>query len=194
MASTATIQIQYVNQPKGSGPGSVKDSTGRYWQVWPDKLELFYGQEGQTFLVTYQTSSYRGKRQDTIIAALPSHEAPDAMPQAPRALTRAPAPRGAPSRAPMPDAEKQIDISVLSLMSSTEWAKKLPPGDMAGLSHILRVLRRAWIDHKAPTPNPVQPVRRPPIPVPQVPLDEEMNDSIPFFDERDEQQQEPMDE
>ena len=41
-AQPATIQVQYVNQPKpGKRTGSIKDANGHYWQVAPPHLQYF---------------------------------------------------------------------------------------------------------------------------------------------------------
>lgn len=64
-----TITVQYVNQPRASGgkKGSVKDSEGRYWGVWADKLDQF--KAGQSYDILYETSQWQGKDQHTIKSA-----------------------------------------------------------------------------------------------------------------------------
>lgn len=49
------ITVQYVNQPKaGKKMGSVKDTTGALYGVWPDKLGLF--QPGKAYEIEFKTS------------------------------------------------------------------------------------------------------------------------------------------
>ena len=68
----ATITVQYVNQPKGPrGPGSIKDTEGNYWKVWPTTkkpggatLDSFA--VGGTYSIGYDPGEYQGKPDNTI--------------------------------------------------------------------------------------------------------------------------------
>jgi len=63
--NTATITAQYLNPPKpGRKTGSVKDTDGQYWDVWPDKLAQM--QQGGTYQIEYETRDYQGKTYCTI--------------------------------------------------------------------------------------------------------------------------------
>ena len=47
---TTRIEIQYVNPPReGKKTGSVKATDGKYYNVWPEKLDQFI--EGQSYEV-----------------------------------------------------------------------------------------------------------------------------------------------
>jgi hypothetical protein len=85
----ATITVAFVNPPKSpTGPGSVKDTEGKYWKVWTPKkpgdpsLENFVA--GGVYSVTYKPGMYQGKPDDTITsvtqvgaaAAAPNGHAP----------------------------------------------------------------------------------------------------------------------
>lgn len=54
------VTVQYVNGPKpGKKMGSIKDTTGMYYSVWPDKLNLFAPE--QTYAIEYEENE-RGYR------------------------------------------------------------------------------------------------------------------------------------
>lgn len=59
--ATATVTVQYVNQPKeGQRKGSIKTTDGSYYGVWPDKLGLFT--KGGTYQIEFtETVSDSGK-------------------------------------------------------------------------------------------------------------------------------------
>ena len=67
--SQQTITIAFVNQPRQAGgkKGSVKDTEGRYWGVWADKLGQY--QVGQSYDITFETTQWQGKDQHTIKSA-----------------------------------------------------------------------------------------------------------------------------
>ena len=60
---TATINVRYINPPKGKGPASVKDETGKYWKFWTRDIPLESFQQGGTYLVGYKTEQYNGEAQ-----------------------------------------------------------------------------------------------------------------------------------
>lgn len=166
----ATITIAYINRPEGKGPGSIEDTDGRYWRIWPDKLAAFAGMEGNTVTVNYETGEFRGKPQYTILGL-----AGGQGPQAPMPRRRAPAPRPAPTAPPMPapyinPAEKDENIAVLALVK--EWMGKIPVGDVAGVTHALKACRAAWREFKKSHAHQARPS-----------LKEELNDGLPSFEE-----------
>ena len=71
---TATITAEYVNPPKGKGPGNIKDSTGRYYKVWreskvPGTPTLSQFEVGKTYDIEYKDDGeYNGKPQYMITA------------------------------------------------------------------------------------------------------------------------------
>lgn len=53
---TATITVEYVNQPKpGKKMGSIKGSDGQYYGVWPNDLNQF--RQGETVTIEYSAIS-----------------------------------------------------------------------------------------------------------------------------------------
>ena len=59
MTQAATIQVQYVNQPREAHwkSGSIKDSNGQYWNVPKEQLGMF--QQGETCEILWeQTGKY----------------------------------------------------------------------------------------------------------------------------------------
>lgn len=163
----AEITIQYVNQPKGKGPGSIKDSRGAYWKVWPDKMELFEGREGQTVAVTYYEEEYEGKPQCTVIGIAGGRVR--AVPRrGPRLVPPAPPPSSGIS-----PAEKDDRIAVLALVKGVpEFGVVASNGDVQKGIQILRTLRAIW--HGFTRPNG---------PAPRPSLQQELDDEIPDFSE-----------
>ena len=73
----ASVNVKYVNPPKGKGPASIKDDQGNYWKFWTDKIPLDRFQTGHTYSVGYETEDYQGKEQRTITAvSMPQEQAP----------------------------------------------------------------------------------------------------------------------
>jgi hypothetical protein len=60
---TATINVRFVNPPKGKGPASVKDDQGRYWKFWTRDVPLDRFAAGQSYTVGYKTEPYNGEDQ-----------------------------------------------------------------------------------------------------------------------------------
>lgn len=65
----ATITVSFVNQPRQAGgkKGSIKDSEGRYWSVWADKLGQF--EVNKTYDIAYTSDTYQGKEYHTVKSA-----------------------------------------------------------------------------------------------------------------------------
>lgn len=176
MLQAAEITIQYINQPEGKGPGSIKDTEGRYWRIWPNKIAAFQGMEGSTVVVNYEVGEFRGKPQYTILGLAGGQGPQIRAPRPPQ--QRAAAPRPAPATPPMTasyinPAEKDENIAVLALVK--EWMDKITVGDVAGLTHALKTCRAAWREFKKSHAALAQP--------PKLTTSEELNDEIPEFDE-----------
>lgn len=68
----ATITVEYKKQPTATNrPGSLKDSTGQWWDVWtaskkPGGAILDNFEVGGTYSVGYTTRDYNGKEYHTI--------------------------------------------------------------------------------------------------------------------------------
>jgi hypothetical protein len=66
---TASITPQYVNEPKGKGPGNIKTADGRYFKVWkqskvPGTATLSDFVAGKTYDIEYnEEEPYNGKEQ-----------------------------------------------------------------------------------------------------------------------------------
>jgi hypothetical protein len=63
-----TITAQYVNEPKGKGPGNIKTSDGRYFKVWKSAKNggatLGDFEPGKTYDIEYnEEEPYNGKPQ-----------------------------------------------------------------------------------------------------------------------------------
>lgn len=72
MLNTQTISVAYINPPKSpKGPGSVKDTDGRYWKLWTRDTPLDQFAVGQSYDVVFETSTYQGKDEYTIKRATP---------------------------------------------------------------------------------------------------------------------------
>ncbi len=56
-----TVCVQYVNEPReGKKQGSIKTDDGRYFNVWPEKLELYTA--GMTYEIEYDAKFKTVKR------------------------------------------------------------------------------------------------------------------------------------
>lgn len=73
---TTTITAEYVNEPKGKGPGNIKDSRGQYYKVWkeskaPGQAVLSQFEKGKTYEVEFKDDGeYNGKPQYMITKVL----------------------------------------------------------------------------------------------------------------------------
>ena len=80
---TTRIEIQYVNPPReGKKTGSVKATDGKYYNVWPEKLDQFI--EGQSYEVEVEPREFKGETYRTIKRVLANgadHTAPAAAAQ-----------------------------------------------------------------------------------------------------------------
>lgn len=66
---TQQVTIQYNNPAKpGKKTGSIKTTTGEYFDVWPDKLHLF--PQGSTLIIEYQTREWQGKTYKTAVGVV----------------------------------------------------------------------------------------------------------------------------
>src|SRR5437016_13153417 len=66
-----TVTIAYVNQPKeGKKMGSIKTANGQYFNVYPDKLNLF--EVGQTYAIEYDSREFQGKMYHNVKSVSPS--------------------------------------------------------------------------------------------------------------------------
>ena len=132
----ATIKVQYVNQPKGNGPGNVKDVDGTYWKVWtrskkPGAAVLSDFQEGGTYSVTYETENYQGKDYYTITSVT---QTATALPQTAAASNGHVMPRQ--PTAPT-DAERMFTCSILNALIQAGRVEA-SPDDIEGSVHMLR--------------------------------------------------------
>ena len=58
--NTETIKVAYVNEPQaGKKQGTIKTEDGRYFGVYPDKLNQF--QVGNTYEIEYSSRQWNGK-------------------------------------------------------------------------------------------------------------------------------------
>lgn len=130
---TQTITVQYINPPKQQGgkKGSVKDTEGRYWGVWADKLGQY--EQGKSYDILYETTQWQGKDQHTIKSA------------SPRGAGVAPAANGnaTPRQPTAPtDAER---MWVCSLMNASIQSKQIPLTPDA-LTSQTNMFRQVWQD------------------------------------------------
>lgn len=130
----ATIQVQFVNQPKtATGPGSVKDSNGKYWKVWSPKkqgdpsLDDFVA--GGTYSITYKPGTYQGKPDDTITSVTQTAGA-----VAPKTNGHTIAPRQSTSPT---DAERMFTCSLLNAFIQAGKVE-LSPDEVEGATLMLR--------------------------------------------------------
>ena len=84
----ATITVSFVNPPRGNGPGSVKDTNGKLWRVWPTSKKpggavLANFQAGGTYSVGYSSEDWKGEEQRTItsVTQTAAAQAPQAAPK-----------------------------------------------------------------------------------------------------------------
>lgn len=143
----ATVTIAAKADPElGKKRGRIKDVGGAIYQIAPTLAQMVV--VGGTYELTFKDEEFtnpQGKafKYRVVESLMPAtRSSPNIPPPQPAAT-----PRNEPRIPPMED-ERQTDISVLSLMSSTEWGKKIPVGDLASLDHALRTLRKAWVGHK----------------------------------------------
>lgn len=86
--SNIVIQVVEIIQPEiGKKQGKVVDGTGKIWQVWADKIHLF--QLGQSYNITYKTSTFQGKTYHTIDQSAPAGSAAISPPSQPRPAQQA---------------------------------------------------------------------------------------------------------
>ena len=75
---TTRIEVKYVNPPReGQKTGSVKATDGKYYNVWPEKLDQFT--EGQSYEVEVEPREFKGETYRTIKRVLANgagHTAP----------------------------------------------------------------------------------------------------------------------
>lgn len=85
---TQTVSVAYVNPPKNpKGPGSIKDTEGRYWKVWPKDTPLDRFVVGQSYDVAFETEQYQGKDQYIVKTATPRGAPVQSQAQTPRQPT-----------------------------------------------------------------------------------------------------------
>jgi hypothetical protein len=133
----ARITVQYVNPPKGGKKrGTIKDSSGNLYGVWPDKIGLF--QPGSTYDVEINEShATNGEIFKNIV---------DGVLCAPRKNTTAP-PATAPS-VPMGGnggnyTNKDEQIWTVALLKSFIEAGEIHP-DKDDLISAVQILREVW--------------------------------------------------
>jgi hypothetical protein len=135
-----TITVQYVNPPKpGKKMGSIKDTTGRYINVWPDKLAQF--QPNGTYNVLIEEGSWQGKQTYTLKSMADEAPAPKANGSAPiqEAKPLKPVPL-APRETSGKDAERMF---VCSLMNAGIQAGQINLGE-DDLTSTVTSLRFVW--------------------------------------------------
>lgn len=67
---TAQITVKYINPPKGKGPASVKDATGKYWKFWTREIPLETFAENGCYTIGYKTEKYNDQDQFYIQQAM----------------------------------------------------------------------------------------------------------------------------
>lgn len=167
-----SITIDRIKLPEGKRgerkpPGYVLDTTGVYWNLWPDQAPQFVGMEGQTVVVNFKSEVYQGKPKHTILGIAGGNTG------TPKAPPRVPAPGVVKFSAPTPPAAKtgfdpakrDENIAILALVKLYE--KQLQVGDRQALVTALRMCRSAW--RELQTGN---------ITV----TEEELNDELPSFE------------
>ena len=73
----ASVNVRFLNPPKGKGPASIKDADGNYYKFWTTgkkAIPLDSFKEGMTYSVGYESEDYQGKEQRTIIAVSKAQE------------------------------------------------------------------------------------------------------------------------
>lgn len=127
--NTQTISVAYVNPPKNpKGPGSIKDTEGRYWKLWTKDTPLDQFAVGQSYDIVFETDQYQGKDQHTIKRATPRGGAVapnNGNGQAPRQPT-------APT-----DAERMFTCSLLNAFIQAGKID-LSPGELTSSTNLLR--------------------------------------------------------
>lgn len=75
MLAYTSVKVAYVNPPKpGKKMGSIKDESGNYYGVWPDKLGQF--SVGGTYNIEYETGTFNGRETRTLKRVLDVPGAP----------------------------------------------------------------------------------------------------------------------
>jgi hypothetical protein len=134
----ARITVQYVNPPKGGKKrGTIKDSSGNLYGVWPDKIGLF--QPGATYDVEINESHVNG----TVFRNIT-----DGVLCAPRKIGTIPATNIAPElpaggNGNRPPGNKDEQLFVLALAKSLIEAGEIH-ADEQELVTAITVLREVW--------------------------------------------------
>lgn len=152
------ITVAFVNQPREGGKkGTVKDMHGRYFGVWPDKLDQY--EKGGTYEVEYDTTEYQGKTYRNIKRIVSGGG-------------RTPSRAGGGSSAPAGADNKAVEMAVMGLMGRCyQGTGSLPPKDVLEVE--MRNIKDAFEAAFSPVvlPNPFE----------DGPPDENgLDDEIPF--------------
>ncbi len=130
-----TITVQYVNPPKpGKKMGSIKDTAGRYINVWPDKLDQF--QPNGTYNVMLEQGEWQGKTTYTLKSMADDTQRVPAAKPVTQAVPLKPIPLSPRETSPR-DAERMF---VCSLMNAAIQGKQvnLAEDDLASVVNSLR--------------------------------------------------------
>lgn len=153
---TATVTVQYVNQPKpGKRMGSIKGTDGNYYNVWPDKLPLFT--VGQTYTLEYtEDNGFRSFKKIVEGGAQPVGQAANRV-TAPMAAKK--------------DRETVAEMFVMGFLNRCYQGASVVPAK-AQIVAEGRMLRDAWNEIWTDAPARA--------PAPAVQPDDPLDDEIPF--------------
>lgn len=134
----ATIEVAYINAPEeGRKMGSVKDTDGQYWKVWPDKLPLF--RQGAKYDIEYTTDEFKGKTYCTIKKSTPITENP------PTATQKAVQPVSSNGSGRMPSVEMAVMGLIGRFLGGMGQGGSEYPSEVA-LTAMMTITRRAWVN------------------------------------------------
>jgi hypothetical protein len=135
---TATINVRYVNAPKGKGPASVKDDQGRYWKFWTRDVPMDRFAAGQSYTVGYKTEPYNGEDQYYIQEVMGNGAAAPAPAPKSNGATHAPATNG------HGNGQRDEFIFVCGVINQSVAAGKIDPFEMTGIVDAITVAREAY--------------------------------------------------
>ena len=168
------ITVQKVSWPtEGKRVGSVTDTTGKRWGVFPDKLGGFV--EGGSYTIKEYSAftTNNGNVIHTIKVARPGGAAPSPSNG-----------QSAPQSGPPPnDNQRRMDIFVCGAFNNLLANPSVKAGDLTQIEmiDILHKIKSSWVAVFGPTPinTPAAPQRPAPSSSPRY-ENPDMNDDIPF--------------
>jgi hypothetical protein len=159
----AEITVQYVNPPKvGKKMGSIKSTSGDYYNVFPDKLDMF--QAGMNYTIEYTVSDQGFKS----FKKLANASAPVQIGNLAAARAVAPFKSG--------DTKSEEMFAMGFMNRCYQGACHVPPHDSLVIE--LRTLQSAWREVFSPQAPQVPQAR--PSAATQTVVPDDLNDEIPF--------------